>query len=298
MPRVAPSFTAAFLCLLLAACGADDAPSSRLSGLLLDGDLAETSGLAASRAHADVLWLVEDGGNPAQLHAVSRRGRRLASLDVEGVSNTDWEDLAAFERDGRRYLLVADTGDNGGLRRTLLLHAIEEPARLRDGDTLRPAWSIAFRWPDGPRDCEAVAVDAARGQVLLLSKKRRPPELFSVPLEPRGRGVRTARRLGRLAGFPAAGAALDATASLRAQVSAADVSPDGRTLAVLSYGGLLLYPRPAEGSWDEAAKRPPIRRDVPWLHQPEALGWAADGRGLYATGEFSPAPLVFLPFQR
>jgi hypothetical protein len=289
---------AAFLCLLLAACGADDAPSSRLSGLLLDGALAETSGLAASRAHADVLWVVEDGGNPAKLHAVSRRGRRLASFGIAGVSNTDWEDLSAFEHAGHRYLLVADTGDNGGLRRTLLLHAIEEPARLQDGATLRPAWSIAFRWPDGARDCEAVAVDAARAQVLLLSKKRRPPELFALPLVPDGDGVHTARRLGRLAGFPAAGVALDDTARLRAQVSAADVSPDGRTLAVLTYGGLLLYPRAAEGAWDKAAKRPPIRREVPWLHQPEALGWAADGRGLYATGEFSPAPLVYLPFQR
>ena len=149
------------LCVALAACGGDDAPSSRLSGLLLDGELAETSGLAASRAHPGTLWLVEDGGNPARLHAVSRRGRRIASYDIDGAPNTDWEDLSAFEHDGKRYLLVADTGDNGGLRRTLLLHAIEEPARLRDGGTLEPAWSIAFRWPDGPRDCEAVAVDDA-----------------------------------------------------------------------------------------------------------------------------------------
>lgn len=285
----------AALCLLLAACGGDEAPSSRLSGLLLDGDLAETSGLAASRTHEGVLWLVEDGGNPAQLHAASRRGRRLASFDVEGAVNTDWEDLAAFELDGRRYLLVADTGDNGGLRRTLLLHVFEEPRRLSDGGTLRPAWSIAFRWPDGPRDCEAVAVDPSSGQILLVSKKRRPPELFELPLRPSGTGLQTARPLARLAGFRGGNAPLDDTARLLAQVSAADVSPDGRTLAVLAYGGLRLYPRDAEGDWAEAASRAPTRRDLPWVHQPEALGWAADGRGLYATGEFSPAPLVYLP---
>ena len=28
------------------------------------------------------------------------------------------------------------------------------------------AWSINFRWPDGARDCEATAVDAANGEVL------------------------------------------------------------------------------------------------------------------------------------
>jgi len=285
------------LCVALAACGGDDAPSSRLSGLLLDAEMAETSGLAASRAHPGTLWLVEDGGNPARLYAVSRRGRRIASYEVEGARNTDWEDLAAFEHDGKRYLLVADTGDNGGLRRTLLLHAIEEPARLRDGGTLKPAWSIAFRWPDGPRDCEAVAVDAARGQVLLVSKKRRPPELFALPLRPGDRaGVQTARPLGRLAGIAGDGPA-DDTTRLLAQVSAADVSPDGRVLAVLTYGGLRLYRRGTGEAWPAAVARTPSRRDVPWLHQPEALGWSADGLGLYATGEFSPAPLVYLPLE-
>ena len=295
MPR--RPIAALALCVALAACGGDDAPTSRLSGLLLDGELAETSGLAASRAHPGTLWLVEDGGNPARLHAVSRRGRRIASYDVDGASNTDWEDLAAFEHGGKRYLLVADTGDNGGLRRTLLLHAIEEPAQLRDGDTLEPAWSIAFRWPDGPRDCEAVAVDAANGEILLVSKKRRPPELFALPLRPGDTaGVQTARLLGRLAGIVGAGA-VDDTTRLLAQVSAADLSPDGRVLAVLTYGGLRLYPRADGEAWAGAVARIPGRRGVPWLHQPEALGWSADGRGLYATGEFSPAPLVFLPLE-
>ena len=284
------------LCVALAACGGDDAPASRLSGLLLDGDLAETSGLAASRAHPGTLWLVEDGGNPALLHAVSRRGRRVASYTIEGVSNTDWEDLAAFEDAGKRFLLIADTGDNGGLRRTLLLHAIEEPSQLHDGGTLEPAWSIAFRWPDGPRDCEAVAVDAASQQVLLVSKKRRPPELFSVPLRPGKPGVQTARPLGRLAGI-AGRNQVDDTTRLLAQVSATDLSPDGRTLAVLTYGGLRLYRRSGDEGWTEATARFPLRRDVPWLHQPEAVAWSIDGRGLYATGEFSPAPLVYLSLE-
>jgi hypothetical protein len=31
-----------------------------------------------------------------------------------------------------------------------------------------------------------------------------------------------------------------------------------------------------------------------WLPQAEALAWAADGRGLYASGEHSPAPLLYL----
>ena len=49
--------------------------------------------------HEDVLWAVEDSGNPARLYAISRRGRVLARFKVEGAKNKDWEDLASFDLD-------------------------------------------------------------------------------------------------------------------------------------------------------------------------------------------------------
>lgn len=280
-------------CAALAGCSPAEAPASGsgLAGMLLDPQLSETSGLAASRRHPGVLWLHDDGGNPARLFAVSDTGRRLATFHVEGVTKTDWEDIAAFELEGRRYLLIADTGDNGGLRRSLQLHVIEEPAAL-DNARLRPAWSIAFRWPDGARDCEAVAVDAARREILLVSKKREPPELFTLPLRPAGTGLQTAAFVGGLAGVPPPEKVDGAPGSAVAhQVTAADVAPDGRTLAVMTYRHLLLYPRARREGWDNAIARVPQVHPLPWLPQAEALGWALDGRSLYATGEFVPAPL-------
>ena len=286
--------------LLLAACTAQ-APFAQLSGMLLDARLDEISGLAASQTHDGVLWMLDDGGNDAQLFAVSTRGGLQATFQVAGVAKTDWEDIAAFELDGRRYLLVADTGDNGGLRRSLQLHVIEEPASLDEvaqHAPLEPAWSIAFRWPDGARDCEAVAVDARRGEVLLISKKRTPPELFVLPLRPRDDGMQVARKLGALAGVPAPDAeALQANermARIRHQVTAADIAPDGRRMAVMTYNEVLLYRRRGDESWAEAVARQPAVHDLPWLPQAEALGWDATGRGLYATGEFAPAPLLYL----
>lgn len=283
------------LAVLLAACGRQ--PFARIAGVLLDARLAEVSGMAASRRHADVLWMVNDGGNAASLYAVSRRGRRLATFAIAGAVNTDWEDLAAFDLGGRHYLLIADTGDNGGLRRTLQLHVVEEPSELRDG-TLPVAWSIAFRWPDGARDCEAVAVDAVRRQVLLVSKKRHPPELFALALVPTRGQPQVARRIGLLAGVPVADARQrqsdPAGARLVGQVTAADVSPDGRMLAVLTYQDLLLYRRAGGQDWAQAAAGSPWRHPVPWLPQAEALGWSAAGGALYASGEFSPAPLLYL----
>ena len=282
---------------MLSGCARSDEPFARLSGLLVDAQLAEVSGMAASHRHDDVLWLIDDGGNPARLFAVSRRGRSLATFDVAGVTKTDWEDLAAFELDGKRYLLIADTGDNGGLRKTLQLHAIEEPARLRNA-TLKPAWSIAFRWPDGARDCEAIAVDPVQKNILLFSKKRHPAELFALPLKPEGKGLQTARLVGTLHGVPQASAeeraANASRARLHGQITAADISPDRRTLAVMTYRNVLFYARAPTQTWKQATAANPAVHPLPWLPQPEALSWSANGRGLYATGEFSPAPLLYL----
>lgn len=287
----------AALLLGAAACAPPSLPFARLAGLVTSSQLNEISGLAASHVHDGVLWATNDGENPARLYAISRRGRLLARYEVEGVGNEDWEDLASFELDGRRYLLLADTGDNGGRRRGFSLHVFEEPARLANGK-LKPAWTIRARWPDGPRDCEAVAVDAAAGQVLLVSKKRVPPELFSLPLaDPRG-AVVEARRIGRLAGVPQVSEDLrrkdPKLAALFSQVTAADIAPDRRSLAVLTYGSVLFYRRDPDQSWADATARAPETHDIPPIPQAEALAWSAGGGGLYATGEFAPAPLFYL----
>lgn len=284
--------TAALVAVLLAGACSDASQRPRtqasISGVLLDRQLGEISGIAASHRHRDVLWAIDDGGNPARLFALDTHGRRRATFSVEGVTKTDWEDLAGFEQAGTRYLLVADTGDNGGLRRTLQLHVLREPTRLANA-RIRPAWSIAFRWPDGARDCEAIAVDARRGQVLLVSKKRYPPELFTVPLRP-AHGVQVARRVGTLAGVPMPPPSRNGRRAVDSHVTAAALSPDGQTFAVMTYRHLLRYRR-GTGRWAAAIAKPlPVQR-LPWLPQAEALAWSADGRWLYATGEFVPAPL-------
>lgn len=286
------------LCLGMTACSSPTLPFARLAGLVTNGELDEISGLAASPSHDDVLWALNDSGNPARLYAISSRGRLLARYHVEGARNIDWEDMASFRLHGKAYLLVADTGDNGGHRERIALHVFEEPSVLKNNGTLRPAWTIEARWPDGPRDCEAVAVDVTAGQILLISKKRVPPELFTLPLVNPHDDVLEPRRIGRLNGVPAPDAKLQKSdpelAKLYSQVTSADISPDRSTLAVLTYGSVLFYHRAAHEDWAQAVAHPPEAHDVPLIPQAEALAWSTGGGGLYATGEFRPAPIFYL----
>jgi hypothetical protein len=286
--------------LLMLALLATDSSASRWSpaeyaGAFTDADLAEVSGLAASRTHRGLYWAHNDGGNAAELVAIRSDGTRVATLAVEGAANVDWEDLDSFELDGRHYLLVADTGDNGGIRKTLDLVVFEEPAQLRDGDTLRPAWTVSFRWPDGARDCEAAAVDVATGQVLLISKKRVPPELFGVPLRPAA-GLQTAKLLGTLNGIGQPDQAQlrknPVYGRYRSQISGADLSTNGRVLAVLNYHAVHLYVRDPGQDWAQATAAKPGRLDFPWLPQAEGIAFSLDGRSLLVASEQRPSPLL------
>ena len=203
--------------------------------------------------------------------------------------------LQWFDLNGKHYLLVADTGDNGGIRKTLTLLVIEEPESLRDGDTLRPAWSINFRWPDGARDCEATAVDATSGEVLLISKKRVPPELFRLPLQP-GDSVQTAQLVTTLSGINQP-SEIDLRKNpvygrYRSQITGADLSPNGRVLAVLNYRSIHLYVRAPGQDWRRAMQTLPSELNFPWLPQAEGIAFSADGRSLLIGSEQRPSPLL------
>ena len=285
-------FAIVLLCCLLPASTPADAS---MTGWMTNPALDEVSGMAASHAHPGVLWVENDSGNPADVYAVSPGGSLLATLHVDGVPNIDWEDFAAFDLDGHHYLIVADTGDNGGIRKTLALHVFEEPEELHDAHA-KPAWSIAFRWPDGPRDCEAIAVDVHTSSILLITKKRVPAQLFRLPLRPTGSGTSTAELLGTLNGIPQPTidekAAAPHYAKYLSQVTAADLAPGRSSIVVLTYRRAYFYRRATNEDWAQAVSHEPIQLSFGWLPQAEALAFALDGRSVYVSGEHLPSPIV------
>lgn len=281
------------------AVGAEaDEPAPELAALLRDPGMAEISGMAASRRHPGILWVHNDSDGPAELFALDREGRRVATVLLDGVWNRDWEDIAAFERDGKAFLAVADTGDNGGLRRELEIAIVAEPD-LRD-QRLTVDWVVHFRWPDGPRDTEALAIDPLDGHAYLVSKKRVPPELWRLSIDPpEAEEVRTATRVGQLAGIrqpsPEDLRRSPVFGRYRAQITAFDISLDGRLAAVLNYRSAHVYRRQDNETWTEAFSRAPVEVPFPWLAQAEALAIAADGAALWITTERLPAPLISAP---
>lgn len=278
---------------------------AQLAGRLEQDDLDETSGMAASRRRADLLWMHNDSGAGPLLYAVGTDGRDLGRVEVSGATHVDWEDMASFELDGVPYLLIADVGDNVSRRRSVSLHVVEEPVltgeRFGRRTTVPVAWSIELVYEDGPLDCEGVAVDVIGQRILLVSKRTVPMQLYQVPIRPAGSADGApivATRVGPVFGIPAPTAAdLERDpqfGQFRSQATALDVSPDGRELVVVTYGNAYRFERGEDEGWREAVSRTPDVIVLPLLPQIEAGAYGPDAQTLWVTTERRPAPLVRL----
>ncbi len=153
-------------------------------GDIQDQELNESSGLASSNLAEDVLWSFNDSGDSARIFALSSTGDALGQWQINIANPTDWEAMDSFVIDDKAYLLIADVGDNLSWRPFVSVIVVEEPELGSDtSKILEPIWLKSFRYPDGPRDCEAVAVDTSRGEILFMSKRQVPNELYRIPLE-------------------------------------------------------------------------------------------------------------------
>jgi hypothetical protein len=281
----------------LGSCAAVEPGLEKKPVRLLDPKLTEASGLAMSRHDSKLLWLINDSGSAATILLADTQGAARGFLNLRGVKNTDWEDLAVFTLKGKPYLLIADTGDNGARRDQVVLHFIAEPKSTSQDSplelSLNPDWSIRFRYEDGSRDCEGVAVDSQNQSILLVTKRDKTPSIYQIPLRKPVKGeVLTAKRLGPLAKLAdPKGSMFHPYAN---QPTALDISADGRMAAVLTYRGVYLFRRTANESWTEAFAKDPETLGAHGLPQAEALAFSTDGRKLYVTSEGRKPRLVVM----
>ncbi|MFP5358085.1 MAG: hypothetical protein ACLGHI_06500 [Gammaproteobacteria bacterium] len=258
--------------------------------------VAESSGLARSGHDATRFWTVNDSGNTPVLYALGLDGQIQAALPVADALNVDWEDLAAFRMDAQPWLLIADTGDNRALRPHVALYLVAEPAVLDGVDSLPLRRVLRLRYPDGPRDVEAVAVDEAAGQVYLLSKRDPLPRLYRLPLTVPGPAdaIHQAEALGEIR-IPRAESGTPWERNSYNWVTALDFDPAGRRAGVMTLSHLYLYPRRDGEDWAAALRRAPAAViPLPGYTQMEAGSFSADGRSWYLTSENLPVPLARL----
>jgi len=287
----------------LSSCGASRPEGSgdgsgdavALEDYRIDTDLInESSGLARSQVDPGLLWTHNDSGGAATTYAVDHAGHYQGSLKLSLAVNLDWEDMTSFVEDGQPRLLLADIGDNSAFRPVVTLYIVDEPdtTQLTRPFELSatPARTITVIYPDGPRDAESIAVDAAEGSIYLLSKRDAVPRLYRVPLAPTVPLV-IAEALGEIA-IPRAPEGSDDPERINWTTSM-DINAAADALVVVGLTQAHVYHRAADESWLQSLQRDPLSVDLPDYPQIEAVAWD-DAGDLWITSEGAPAPLARL----
>lgn len=244
--------------------GAAPAVAAATDFRILDDRVAESSGLALSRAHPHTVWTANDSGDSARIFAVDTTTGLTTGVHTFGAPVVDVEALAITPQ-GR--VLVADIGDNTRNRQRVRIFWFDEPA-LGDTSGSWASWELAY--PDGPHDAESLAVDPRTGRVLVVTKGA-DGAVYALPEHPSRQGV---NRLERLAGAPAV--ATDAV-----------FLPDGSALAVRTYTQLVLL--------DPRTWRPTVSAFLPLQRQGETIALAPDGNRLLVGTEGRRSPVQEVP---
>jgi hypothetical protein len=251
----------------------------RKVGRLSNPAIKEASALEASRRFPGVYWTVSDSGNPANLYAIDRVGKVLATYSLTGAVNLDWECLA-IDESGR--LSICDVGNNTIQDKSRLpqrwVYLVPEPdPRASDGadpNVLRPLpleRTILVRYPGAPFDIEGAF---AWGDALyFVSKTRGDSAIFRLSLNgvPEAGKSETTSTLEKILELPG----LD-------HATSAALSPDKRRLAICTYDEVCIYDVAAGDSF-ALASNGPARRMPFRASQTEACSW--DGSNLLLLNE-------------
>ncbi len=222
----------------------------------------ECSALWASQQNPGVFWTLSDSGNKPEIIPVRSDGSLAwgaKGITIKGAKNYDWEALTG-DADGN--MIVADVGNNISNRRQLNLYLFKEPSAQNPEVT--EVKTVSFIWPDQKEfpdselkhDCESVF--KIRGNIYFLTKHRRDTftELWRIDIPKSNEQA----KLTKLAQFDAKGMVTDAS-----------VSPDGKSLAILTYRAVWVITLPATGEnfFDGSMSYTPL--------SPPLLSWQIEG---------------------
>ncbi|NQV87504.1 MAG: hypothetical protein HQ492_10560 [Woeseiaceae bacterium] len=289
------------LLIFSAPCIADQPPPliPDVVGRLEDKQIREASGLAHSRRQENLLWIINDNGAKEIVHAIDQTGARLGEFDLKKSRNVDWEDLASFSLDGKPYLMVADIGDNDAKRDHRTLYFVEEPTPEKNG-TAKLDWKTQFRYPDGPRDAEAAAVDVDKGRVLILSKRDIPPRLYELPLQYGSDDELLAKALGTIKSLRRPSRQdveyAPKTKDWHWQPVGMDIAPGNLAAVILTYRYVYYYRRQPDQDWFAALNTAPAQVSLGNFENAESISFGDDEWTVYVTGENKHSRLLRIDF--
>jgi hypothetical protein len=219
-------------------------------------EIDESSSLVVSTTHPHLAYTTNDSGDSATVYVLdSRTGALVGSTDLTGVDAIDVEGLAGGS-DGS--LVMADIGDNDGVRPEVSAYRFQQPGR--SASSVVPD-AVTLTYDGGPRDAEGVLYDAGSGRIYVVSKEYAEAHVYRSPRHVFDRNHAVLRPVAH-----APDLATDAT-----------FVPDGGVVAIRTYLAVDFY---RFRGWTPLATMP-----LPLQRQGESIAAPAGGKELWIGSE-------------
>ncbi len=250
-----------------------------LSGGVLD----EISGLAPGIKIPGFMWAHEDSDQPAEISLLNSNGEIVKKIPVPGVVNRDWEDIASGPGPDptKSYIYIAETGDNNSVYDKYYIYRVEEPDASQN--TIAATDKIAFTYPDGKHDAEAIFLDPASKDIYIITKRDAKSKLFKLafPYSTTSDNIVTEEAV-----LP------------YNQVTGADLSKDRKMLLIRTYSVIYYYELATGATMAGVVAATPQNLAFEAEPQGESIAFNSDLSGFYTISEKLFSSVVTLNFYK
>ncbi|XP_076091473.1 uncharacterized protein LOC143063297 [Mytilus galloprovincialis] len=250
--------------------------------VVTDPLITEVSGIAASRAHTDILYVHNDSGDGPYIYAIhALTGEVKSKITINMAIHNDWEDIAYGVCHGQEYcLFIGDFGGNSWNGSRDIIYRVREPAVINQTLTVDVDATIHFSWTE--HDCETIMIDP-QGEIYLVSKNTGvPAKAAHVPSSawnnPDITNLTDLVTMSFHTEYP------DPTGG--------DISPNGTEVVIISVDNLY-YWNVMKGDYPSALALDPIKLKYKDEPQGEAVCWKPDGAGFYTLSEGLNQPIYY-----
>lgn len=186
---------------------------------------------------SDLIWTLEDSGNKPLLFALNIKGELINTVEITNAQNKDWEDLTS-DKDGNLY--IGDFGNNANERKDLTIYKInasdltERQASFAEKTTFFYPEQVSFPPKKSERFYDVESFFLFENNFYLFTKNRSSKFdgttlLYQVPNKP---GHHPAKLLGSFK---------TCDNFNHCAVTSADISPDGKKVALLSSDKVWIF---------------------------------------------------------
>lgn len=261
-------------CFLACGCKPEKSKSSDTIKSLgrVDQRLEEASGLVASTVNPGFLWTLNDSGNPPEVFLIDTHAKIRLICTLANVRNRDWEDIAIGPGpyDGRKYIYVADIGDNWAQHELKFIYRFEEPVLGSQKEvTITQYDTLILKMPDGKRDTETFLIDPLTSDLYLISKREDSVGLYTASY-PFPKGVIVLRKMMTLP---------------FTKIVAGSISQDGTQILLKDYEKVYYWQRTIRESLPGALTRKPTELPYEREQQGEAIAWSIKANEFYTLSE-------------